>query len=126
MLAVVAHSSKQEPGAYVFVLLDVRSTDGTTIDVNQCEMAWKLTLVFGDKPPFRKLFSLSTFNEESANLVTTKLEPLHVVGQIQIELVAFGIGLKQFALSHQLLLFHSLVHVVARILFGEETFFMLC
>ena len=58
-------------------------------------MTWKFTLILGNEPPLRELFSFSTFNKESANLVSSEFEPVHVVCEVEMDVV---VGLKVIVL----------------------------
>ena len=75
-------------------------------------MTGELALELRDQPPLRKLLSLWPLDVESANLIAPELEPVHIVGQIEVQIVLLGIGLEQLTLGHQLLL---LLHVVSKL-----------
>ena len=76
----------------------------TTVDVERGEMAWELTAVLGNQSPLREFFLLGPFDIEAADLVSSKLEPVHVIGQVEHKVILFGILLEKLTLSHQVLL----------------------
>ena len=62
-----------------------------TIEVYTGEVARELSLVFSDETPLRELFLLSAFYKETANFVTTKFKPEHIVGDIQVQVILVGV-----------------------------------
>jgi len=104
--AIVAHAPNQEPGANVWVLLDSQWVQPLAAPINKqrSEVAGKLAAVFSDQAPFGELFLLRTLNVKSSNLIAAELEPEHIVGQVENEVVLLGILPEELALSHQVLL----------------------
>jgi hypothetical protein len=45
-------------------------------------MAREFAFELGNESPFGELFSFWAFDEESSNLISSKLKPLHVIGQV--------------------------------------------
>ena len=91
--AVVAHATKKEPGVDVCILVSgcwVLAL-GSTVNIHGSKVARELTLVFGNQTPLGILFSLGTFNEKSADLVSSELKPEHVVCQVEIEVILLGV-----------------------------------
>ena len=88
---VVAHASNQEPGAYVWILLDSERILplGSSINVQSSEVAGKLTTILGDQAPLGELFLFWSLHVESTNLIATKLKPEHVVCQVEEQMVLF-------------------------------------
>lgn len=78
--------------------------DCSSVDVDQSEVAWELSLELGDEAPLGELFRLWALDEEPSNLVASKLKPLHIVCEIEIQLVGLCVGLEQLTLGHELLL----------------------
>ena len=104
--AIVSHATNQEPGANVWVLINGERilTLTTTVDVQGGEVAGELTPVLGNQSPLREFFLLGPFDIEAADLVSSKLEPVHVIGQVEHKVILFGILLEKLTLSHQVLL----------------------
>lgn len=83
---VAAHPTQQIPRANVLVdcLRDQLPTHVTSVNVHQRKMTWELSLVLRNQSPFRELFGLWSFNEETTNLVASELEPEHLIGDVQV------------------------------------------
>ena len=61
---VVAHASNQEPGAYVWILLDSERILplGSPINVQSSEVAGKFTTILGDQAPLGELLLLGALD----------------------------------------------------------------
>ena len=77
-------------------------------------MAREFSLVLGNQAPFGELFSFSTFYEESTNFVASEFKPIHVVCQVEVEVVLIRVGLEELTLGHQILL-RLLLHMARHI-----------
>ena len=104
--AVIAHSTNQEPRANVGVLFDCQRVLALTsaIDIERSEVTWEFSAVLGDQAPLRELFLLGSFNIESTDLIASEFEPEHVIGQVQHQMVLFGVLFEELTLRHQILL----------------------
>ena len=93
METVIAHASEEEPGSDVLVLLfrDRLLTLCSAVHKDSSEMAWELSFVLGNQAPLRIFLSLGTFQIQSSNFAPSKFEPEHVVCQIQVQVVLFGV-----------------------------------
>ena len=126
---VISHSTNKEPRANVLVLLlgDGVTACSSTVEVDTGEVARELTLVFSYETPLGELFLLSTFHEETADLVSAEFKPEHIVGDVQVQMVLVSVGAEQLTLGQQVLLGVDVLlsHTFAdHITLGIEVFFV--
>ena len=104
--AVISHAPKEEPAADVRVLLDCERVQALAapINVQSGEVAGELASILGNEAPFREFLLLWALDVESADFVPTEFKPVHIVGQVEHQVVLLRILLKELALRHQVLL----------------------
>jgi len=76
----------------------------TAVDIERSEVAREFATVLCDQAPLRELFLLRPFDVESADLIASEFEPEHVIGQVQHQMVLFGVLFEELTLRHQILL----------------------
>ena len=91
--AIVAQTSQQEPAPHIFVLLFRQGihADSSAINVHGSKMAGKLSLILGNQPPFGAVIRFTALDVKSSNLVAAELKPEHVVGQVEVKVIAIGV-----------------------------------
>ena len=89
--AVVTHASDQEPRANVWILLNLQWILPlcATIDVQSREVTRELATILGNKTPLWELFLFWAFDVQPTDLVATKLEPEHIVRQVEEQMILF-------------------------------------
>ena len=80
-------------------------------------MAREFAFILGNQAPLGKLFSFGTFNEESTNLIASEFKPIHIVCEVEKEIVLVRVGLEELTLGHQILL-RLLLHMARHITFS--------
>lgn len=102
--AIVTHTTKEEPGANVLVLCSLRyclrCVKCPPIDKHQCKMAWEFALVLANKSPLGELLGLGPLDVETAYFVAAEFIPEHLVREVQVEAILFGVGAKELGLGH--------------------------
>ena len=100
--AVIAHTADQEPRSNVRVLLNGQRllTLAASIYVECRKVARELATIFSYQPPLGKFFLLRALNIETSNLISSKLKPVHVVCEVQHQVVLFRVLFKKLALCH--------------------------
>jgi len=99
---VVPHPANQEPGADVRILFLIERalTLTTSVNVEGSEVTWEFTTVLSNEAPLRELFLLSALHIEPPDLVASKFEPIHVVCQIEHQMVLLRVLLEKLTLRH--------------------------
>lgn len=64
---------------------------GASIDVDASKVAREFALVLRDEAPLWELVSFGPFDEQATNFVPSELKPVHVVRQVEEEVVAISV-----------------------------------